>query len=368
MNIKISSFNVSFVVGQQNKIFGSEANFIKNTIQREKGNIKTIFINRINFIKKYIDDKKFGMLSIQELNNTKIDAQYIINKLKKINKSLEFYLDNIEVSFGNPTLMIIYNKDIYGSIVHKHICESYVPEIDNVYVKYKSDAGKYLNPIKTNSIQNLIGRPIQFLITKKDEKYYLMINIHGCNFKKYIIKYNKDTFYINKNRSKVNIKKNEIKFGRNINSDDYEIFVKTNKSLYKFYNTIIQNRLNEFLKIKKISKNIKFHKIIFTGDTNDHTNSLSDLKLKINNQNIILSYKGTPPKSCCYYKSYNIKTKTKKIQPYMSTADKILTNYENQSIIKIVRNQTKKYTIKNKTKKLPFISDHYAVEVYVNHI
>ena len=85
-----------------------------------------------------MDDNRFGILSLQELNNTKIDGQYIIKILKKINKLLEFYIDNIEAPFGNPTLMIIYNKELYGNVIHNYICESYIPEIDKVYVKYKT--------------------------------------------------------------------------------------------------------------------------------------------------------------------------------------------------------------------------------------
>jgi len=271
MKINVLTYNMSWAT-QINKVMGSESDFVKECQRLYKKGGKTCNENAIQGIKTL---KNIHLMGIQEVNS-KIEP-----KIKKVQSKLKNYERG---SFGNSTVSILWDPSIFGKCIDKLV----------------------FNLSESND-----SRPCLILLTKKNNQFFLLINIHASWEFKFLPK------YLSKNLS---------------------------------------NSENILIKEKFKDKNTK---IIVMGDFNDNNCDITKnkpLSFKINKKKLSVKHNKTKKelkkslRSCCWHE------KGHKWGHYTDTGDYILTNDQ----VKQLSMYIPKYFNKKHRNRLMF-SDHKPV-------
>lgn len=268
--INVLSYNMSWAT-QVNKVLGSEADFVE-ACQKEykKGGLQCTE----NAIKNIDKLDKIDLIGLQEVNSD------IEKKIMKVQPSLKKFE---RATFGPAIISIIWNTDVFGNKIYK----------------------ASLNLMKDDN------RPCLILICKKDDKIFILINLHmpwDINHKEAI---------------------------KNLNN-----YIDNNKIIKKYID----------------NDNAK---IIMMGDFNDPKTTINlknPLIIKANNKSIKLKYNKSKfqarktLKSCCWHKPKH------KYKNFSDTGDYILVNKNiKQKYIKIPNN------FKKRGRSNRLFSDHMPV-------
>ena len=209
--VKIATYNTSFA-SDLGRIVGSEKHFLYRTKQLK--NPRQFFENSIKHAIDWCNTNgpTWGAIGFQEMNtpeanpppnyyndlkkpNTELGVNYTVQKfIDEVGDNIRAVPGVVELPFGSPTVLTIWNTTVFGELKgsgtsgnttnnsSKKILQKYVyvsdMETQTIIDEYKDNGKEKLLGINPKPQK---GRPILIILTEKNGKNYLLVNLHGPN-------------------------------------------------------------------------------------------------------------------------------------------------------------------------------------------
>ena len=210
-HVRIATYNTSFA-SDLGEVFGSEKNFLKRIERLD--NKRQFFENSIAHAMAWCQEagETWGAIGFQEMNTPEKLPGYFDSKNdpQKIHRDrgINYTIDRFKETFGDnvravsgavnfngsfPTVLTIWNTAVFGELkgssgdsVIKHSFDNKLPKY--VYVSDMENQ-KIIDAYPDTNKQKLLGtnpepqggRPILIVLTEREGKHYLLINLHGPN-------------------------------------------------------------------------------------------------------------------------------------------------------------------------------------------